>query len=227
MAAIRASARAAVESLQMHPVMFETAPASREDPRRALLDELAGCEIVVLLLGAEYGEPTERGVSAAEDEFKEATERGMPVIALIQEGVRSPEQEAFVRRVRGTWSDGRFAPKFKDARDVGLAIVAALSAWRERATTSEQQTAALERARALALGSGRAGQSHTGAKVRVVFIPIVSRPIMDAVMLGEQGFGDDLGMSARKSGLVRHDMALRQKLTVDGVEFETADPHGV
>ncbi len=65
------------DSLQMRPVMFETAPASGEDSRRALLDELGRCDVVVLLLGAEYGERTERGVSATEDEFNEAVARSI------------------------------------------------------------------------------------------------------------------------------------------------------
>jgi hypothetical protein len=226
MAAVRANARAAVESLGMRPVMFENAPASRQDSRRALLDALGGCDVVVLLLGAEYGERTERGVSATEDEFDEAVRRGIPVIALVQEATRSPEQADFVSRVRGTWGDGRFAPGFKDASDVGFAVVRALDAWRQRGTTDELQAAALDRARALAVGSGRAGQSHTGAKARVVLVPISGRRLIDAVMLGEPSLGDDLGMSVRKSGLVRHDMAMKQGLTADGVEFEAADSRG-
>jgi hypothetical protein len=226
MAAARAAARAAVQSLQMRPVMFETAPASRDDSRRALLDDLGRCDVVVLLLGAEYGERTERGVSATEDEFNEAVTRGIPVIALVQKAERSAEQDGFVARVRGMWSDGRFAPEFTDATDVGFAVVSALNAWRERGTTSEQQTAALERARGLALGSGRAGQSHSGAKVRVVFVPVGARVLMDAVMLGEAGLGDDIGMSLRTSGLVRHDMAMTQRLTTDGVEFEAGNSQG-
>lgn len=226
MAAIRAAARAALESLEMRAVMFETAPASREDSRRALLDELGRCDVALLLLGAEYGEPTERGVSATEDEFKEATSRGIPVIALVQQVPRSTEQDEFVSRVRGTWSEGRFAPEFKDAGDVGFAVVRALNAWRQRGATNENQSAALERARSLALGSGRAGQSHTGVKARVVIVPISSRPIMDAVMLGEASLEDELGMSVRTSGLVRHDMAMKQKLTADGVEFEAAESRG-
>jgi hypothetical protein len=226
MAAIRAAARAAAESLQMRPVMFETAPASRDDSRRALLDELAGCDAVLLLLGAEYGERTEQGVSATEDELNEAVRRGIPVIALVQQVARSPDQGAFVGRVRGTWSEGRFAPTFKDVNDVGFAVVAALNTWRQRGSTDQQQTAALERGRELALGSGRPGQSHTGAKARVVIVPILDQPIMDAVMLGEAGLGNDLGMCARMSGLVSHDMALREALTADGFEFETGAASG-
>jgi hypothetical protein len=226
MAMIRAAARAALESLEMRPVMFETAPASRDDSRRALLDELGRCDVVLLLLGAEYGEPTERGVSATEDEFNEAKSRGIPVIALVQQIPRSAEQDEFVARVRGTWSEGRFAPEFKDAGDVGFAVVRGLNAWRQRGATNESQSAALERARSLAMGSGRPGQSHTGAKARIVIVPISNRPIMDAVMLGETSLGDELGMSVRTSGLVRHDMAMTQKLTADGVEFESANSRG-
>jgi hypothetical protein len=193
----------------MRPVMFKTAPASREDSRRALLDELGRCDVVVLLLGGEYGERTERGVSATEDEFNEAVARSIPVIALVQNVERSSEQDAFVARVRGTWSDGRFAPEFTSAADVGFAVVSALNAWRQRGAGSEHQTAALERARTLALGSGRAGQSHSGSKVRVVFAPVAGRVLIDAVMLGEVGLADDLGMSIRASGPWAHDIYQR------------------
>jgi Domain of unknown function (DUF4062) len=226
MAAVRASARAAVDSLQMRPVMFETAPASRDDSRRALLDALGRCDVVVLLLGAEYGERTERGVSATEDEFNEAVTRGIPVIALVQKVERSVEQEQFVSRVRGTWSDGRFAPEFTDASDVGFAVVSALNAWRQGGATVEQQAAALQRARTLAVESDRAGQGGSGAKVRVVFVPVGGRELIDAVMFGEPTLGDDIGMRLRTSGLVRHDMAMTQQLTAEGVEFQAASARG-
>src|SRR5262245_29201535 len=69
MAAIRQAVRAAVESLDMRPVMFETEPARDEASRRALLDQVAGSDALILLLGAEYGEPVARGVSPTEEEF--------------------------------------------------------------------------------------------------------------------------------------------------------------
>jgi len=226
MAAVRESARAAVDSLQMRPVMFETAPASRDDSRRALLDELGRCDVVLLLLGTEYGERTERGVSATEDEFNEAVTRGIPVIALVQNVERSAEQEEFVARVRGTWSDGRFAPEFTDASDVGFAVVSALNAWRQGGASTEQQAAALQRSRTLAVGSDRAGQGGSGAKVRAVFVPVGERVLIDAVMFGEPTLGDDIGMGLRTSGLVRHDMAMTQQLTAEGVEFHAASTRG-
>jgi hypothetical protein len=224
MAQMRSAARAAIDSLQMRPVMFETVPASRNDSRRALLDELGDCDVCLLLLGAEYGEPTERGVSATEDEFNEAVSRAIPVIALVQDIAHTPEQQEFVRRVRGSWSDGRFAPTFKDATDVGFAVVRALNAWRQRGAMGELQAAVLERARTLAAGSDRHGLA--GAKARIVFVPVLGRPIMDATLLGERELADDLGMCARSSKLVSHDMALRHTIAKEGIEFEASAARG-
>jgi hypothetical protein len=84
MAAIRQAVRAAVDSLDVRPVMFETEPAHDEASRRALLDQVAKSDVVVLLLGAEYGEPVALGVSPTEEEFNEARERGIPVLALVR-----------------------------------------------------------------------------------------------------------------------------------------------
>jgi hypothetical protein len=128
MAGIRQAVRAAVDSLDMRPVMFEIEPARDEASRRALLDQVAACDVLVLLLGTEYGEPVGRGVSPTEEEFNEARERGIPVLALVQSVEREPAQEEFVRRVRGGWEQGLFAPEFKDASDAGFAAVRALNA---------------------------------------------------------------------------------------------------
>src|SRR5258708_5956401 len=82
---VRQAARRAVEALEMRPVMFETGAASAMDSRRTLLDRVASCDAVLLLLGAEYGEAGKRGVSPTEEEFNEARERGLPVLALVQD----------------------------------------------------------------------------------------------------------------------------------------------
>src|SRR3954454_10966111 len=99
MATIRAAARAAVESLDMRPVMFETQPARAEGSRRALLDQVGTCDALLLLVGAEYGEPGERGMSPTEEEFREARERNVDILALVQNGVdREPTQQEFLSR---------------------------------------------------------------------------------------------------------------------------------
>lgn len=108
MGAIRESARRAVESLDMVPVMFETGAAADDASRRALLDRLAECDAIVLLLGAEHGEPGARGISPTEEEFIEAGDRGIPVLALVQNVEREPAQEALAGpRRMGAWTAHR------------------------------------------------------------------------------------------------------------------------
>ena len=174
MAAIRQGGRSAVESLGMYPVMFETQPASDRNSRRALLDQIPSCDAYLLLLGAEYGEPGQSGVSPTEEEFEEALRSGLPILGLVQEGVdREPRQQEFVSRVRGTWEEGRFAPTFTNSTDVVTAVVSALNGWRNRVPDAAQREAAVERVRELARGSDRQGMTPGGAKLRTVVVPLV------------------------------------------------------
>lgn len=216
MAAIRTAARQAIESLGMRPVMFETAPASAQNSRRVLLDDLSACDALILLLGAEYGEQGERGMSPTEEEFDHAVREGIPVIALVQEGVsREPAQEEFIKRVRGSWEQGRFAPTFRDAADVGFAVVKALNDWRSSAPAADRIQAA--EARAVHLAEGRqSGGWPGGSKMRVVAVPAISRPLLDAVALTDAGdLLDDLAGAARTSRLVTNAMAIDASVEPD------------
>jgi hypothetical protein len=96
LAAARAAAKEAVESLRMQPSMAESAGASAETPRRALLGDVAAADIFLLLLGGRYGEVGQSGTSPTDDEFNEAVRLGKPIVALVQNCEREPNQEAFV-----------------------------------------------------------------------------------------------------------------------------------
>src|SRR4051812_7855290 len=210
MGAIRQAARTAVESLGMRPVMFETTGASDQNSRRLLLDRIPKCDALLLLLGAEYGESGERGMSPTEEEFDEAQRAGVPVLALVQEGVdREPAQQAFVQRVRGTWEVGRFAPSFTDASDVMPAVVRTLNERRSAAPSAEHARAAEERALELARGPERQGEMQSGSKLRVVAVPLAARPLLDAVSLSDaDALIDDVIGAARASRLVSNAMAV-------------------
>jgi hypothetical protein len=84
MAAIRTATRAAVESLDMRPVMFETQPASTEGSRRALLDQVGRGDALLLLVGAEYGEPGDRARRSSRP----------PIVWRAQHDRRSPRHGA-------------------------------------------------------------------------------------------------------------------------------------
>jgi hypothetical protein len=104
--AFRQAARDAIDSLGMRPVMFETEPPSAQDSRRALLDRIP-CDALLLILGAEYGEPAARGVSPTEEEFQEAVHHGVPVLAIVQEGVEREPAQLEVHQPRPRYLGGR------------------------------------------------------------------------------------------------------------------------
>lgn len=207
MGQMRAQARAAIESLGMRPVMAETEPAAASDPLRTLLDRISDCDALILLLGAEYGEPGGGGTSPVEEEFDQAVRNGVPVLVLEQEAVtRAEEQQAFVGRVRGNWEQGNFTARFQGPDDVGLKVVAALNAWREGRTQAGGDQARHERVRELAQ-AGRAN-SYEGPKLRVVLVPSRDLGLLDAVLLGDSSLPEAIGTAARASGLISNQFGL-------------------
>ena len=68
-------------------------------------------DIVVLLLGAQYGDPQESGRSATHEEYREARE-GKRVLGFVQEGIdREPKQKELVREVQD-WGGGIYTESF-------------------------------------------------------------------------------------------------------------------
>jgi len=214
MASFREAARDAIDSLGMRPVMFETEPASTQDSRRALLDRIPHCDALLLILGAEYGEPAARSVSPTEEEFQEAVRHGIPVLAIVQEGVeRGRAQQEFINRVRGTWEKGRFAPGFSDRNDVMRAAVKALNEWRQRGPGEQRRAEAAQVALQLAAGDDRPGtMTSSGSLLRVVLVPLISGLLLDAVALEDPALADDLAGAARASRLVTNAMAIETEI---------------
>jgi hypothetical protein len=226
MAAIRGAARAAVESLDMRPVMFETQPASAEGSRRALLDEVGRCDALLLLVGAEYGEPGERSISPTEEEFQQARDLGIDVLVLVQESVdREPAQQEFLARVRGTWEQGNFTANFTGSGDVALAAVKTLNAWQRGRAGADPTPAAVERALELARGDERRGMIHGGSKLRVVATPVLNGPLIGAVELADRSrLLDALSGAARASGLVPQSMGIETSVEADRLRLTAQGP---
>jgi hypothetical protein len=225
---VRQAVKQGVESLDMVPVMFETAGASERASRAELLDKVVGSDVLLLSFGAQYGETGESGFSPTEDEFNAAREHGRPVLTIVQEGVeREPAQEAFVGRVRGTWERGAFAPGFRTPEEAPLAAVRALNGWRNRKPAGEQRQATEARALELARGHESPNVVHSRSTLRVVAAPLVARPLLDAVALDEAGLRDRLASLARDAGLVSNAMGLEESgIDPEGTVAQLSGPNG-
>lgn len=120
-----------VESIGIEAVMFENRPAADAPSRETLFEHIAKSDVFLLVLGSRYGERLESGMSATEEEFQEAERLGKPVLVLLLAGDRDPEQQQFVRRVRGSWTVGHFVPQFQEPDEAGYAAIRALRWLRE------------------------------------------------------------------------------------------------
>jgi hypothetical protein len=189
--------------------MAETAPASPDASRQALLPLVEQADAVVLILGSRYGYVTESGRSPTEDEFRHATSLGKPVFAFVRKGVeREPEQEEFVARVGGGWEHGAFTGFFTTPGELSLGVVKALSAYGEQVRDGDRIPEARERASSLAAGDGRQDNPGSNA-VRIALVPVGTSNMIDALLLEDGTLGD------KAAGLVRHHGLVPQAAGID------------
>lgn len=214
---VRERAAEGVERVGMHPVRSERLSASSDSPKRALLDQIGKADIYLLLIGKRYGETQP---SPTEQEYEEAMRLRKPILILVQEGRRDPEQEAFLIRVRSGWEGGVLSGTFSTSDDVAAAVAAALG--RYQAGIAEDAPSARGRARELASGTNRHGAS-SGVAARVVFVPLRQTTLLDPEALDAPSLGDDLAAALRETGVVSQRIGLNAQVTGAGVHLQGTD----
>lgn len=121
----RDAAARACQTLKHQPLRAEDFGATAGTPQQVCLAGVRAAEVVVLLLGAKYGEPQSSGLSATHEEFHEARDRSR-VLAFVQQGVsREPRQDEFVREVQG-WGAGLYTASFNTPDELRDAVIEAL-----------------------------------------------------------------------------------------------------
>lgn len=122
----RKAVRRSIETLRYEAVMAEDFGAQPNSPQVACLQGLRTADVMVLILGEEYGAvQAGSGFSATHEEYREARET-KPILAFVQEGTKpGPEQSGFIAEVQG-WEGGLFRGGFTDAEDLQASIIRAL-----------------------------------------------------------------------------------------------------
>ena len=113
----REAARSAIETLGLQAVMAEEFGASPNAPRAECLAAVRDADVMILILGAEYGDLQASGLSATHEEYREARE-SIPVLAFVHQGSsRAGDQARFVDEVRG-WESGHYTGSFTAAAEL-------------------------------------------------------------------------------------------------------------
>ena len=122
---LREAARDAVETARFTPTMAEDFGARTTTPQVTCLQGVREADVVVLILGARYGDEQPSGVSATHEEWHEAKDT-KPVLVFVEEGVdREPRQAALIDEVQ-KWASGRFRAGFRSPRELRIKVGQAL-----------------------------------------------------------------------------------------------------
>lgn len=156
----RDASRSAIETLGLEAVMAEDFGASPDSARTACLAAARSAEVMVLILGEDYGRPQASGFSATHEEYREARE-STPVLAFVFAGTTpSGRQADFVREVQ-EWEGGQLSASFRDAEDLRDEVMRALYELRGREETMPVDSDSLnERAGALLPGQSFGGTAQ-------------------------------------------------------------------
>ncbi len=121
----RKSAKAAIQSLSMQPIMAEDFSAKPYSPKTACSEGVSNSDVYLGILGQSYGFITNSGISVTEEEFNKAREIGIPILWFIMDCERDSEQDEFVKRIKD-YEEGYFISSFNSTTDLVTEITKAL-----------------------------------------------------------------------------------------------------
>lgn len=129
-AEFRNAAKDAIEALGHEPVVMEVTHYSAADPPRAeCFAQIEDSDVVVMLLGARYGEPQQSDKSATHEEWEHACSNNKPVLTFVEDledgDEREVRQQEFLETIGG-WEEGSFWWSYSTSAGLVTAIVKAL-----------------------------------------------------------------------------------------------------
>lgn len=228
-AAERDTARAAVSSLRLQPVMAEDFGAQPYSPQIACLEGVRSSDVYLGVFGSRYGSRTASGKSATEEEFDEALARGVPILCFVQSGEKEPELEAFLQRVR-QYETGFLVARFTTPAELTLGVVQALNDQFGRpgvATIDATGASALfERYRWGGLPDPRGAPRHHTWLGTVAVPERQGESYLSYLEFGREQFRDQVLQPALfgTTAIFRHASGTQAREEADALVFEQIDP---
>lgn len=181
---IRDAAASGIDHAGCEPVRAEDFPAAGTAPRTACLDGVASCDGVVLILGARYGVPTAVGISATEEEYREAVQRKIPVLPFLEDGEREPRQAEFVRALE-QYVGGHWRKTFRTAEELTPLVEQAVRQAMPRGADGAEKMAEQHIASALA---NRPPKAQGIVWLQAVWTPLREEEVLDPTQFTSADF---------------------------------------
>lgn len=108
------------------PILYEDEPSMLKAAPQGYLNDLAKCQIYLMIIGSEYGTRF-RGLCATHHEYHFAQKRAMPILACIRgdnQTQRDPATKDFIAEIR---DDGHKYHRFLDLRNLQRVVLNCLA----------------------------------------------------------------------------------------------------
>ncbi len=144
---LRGAACSAIKTLGHEALQAEDLIASSMSAQVACLNEVRSADVMILILGEEYGSQQASGLSATHEEYCEARKASKPVLAFVEEGISPTTLQAhFIEEVQN-WEQGLYTGYFRSASDLEKRVIRALHKHiLDQATATVDEEELLERA---------------------------------------------------------------------------------
>lgn len=204
----RAAAKKAIDLLQHTPRMSESFGAQPHSSETACMAEIQDADVVVLILGADYGFETPSGESVTQLEYRRARALNKPVLAFLQTVETSGKQQAFRQEV-SDYVDGLFRESFSTEGELYEAVIKAIHLLKQRQSSPPEQQF-LDRLNARDRESPF-GRSAQGPVLEFTFYP---HPVVRGALRAQDKQRDSLyfemcqaGLCELSAGFAKHDTA--------------------
>ena len=107
----REAAKRGIVNAGGEPVLVEDFPSMALSPRNACLDGVASCDIFVAIVGSRGGSVSPSGRLVVEEEYEEALQKKLQIIAFIQNTKIDESAERLAGKISG-YVEGRFRKTF-------------------------------------------------------------------------------------------------------------------
>jgi hypothetical protein len=195
MGSTRAVAKEAVATLRHQPIMAEDFGAQPTSPQIACLTGLRQSDLVVLILGEHYGVTQPSGISATQEEYREA-KGNKPVIAFVREGISpDPQQAAFIKEVQ-SWEGGLFRGSFTTDSDLKIALTRALHDYDLATAIGPVDKEELIRRAKLLLPKERRGYISTGASLNLAVAGAPFQSVLRPIEIEDPNLADAIHQEA-------------------------------
>lgn len=221
----RDAARRAVTTLRNEAIMAEDFGAQPNSSQIACLQGVRSADVVVLILGADYGfVPSGSTISATHQEYREARET-RPILAFIQQGIDpQPEQKAFIDEVQA-WEGGLFRSSFNDAAELQDGITRALHDFTlANAVGPVDQDRLISQAAALILPERHSQNSTTALEMAIVGGP--SQRILRPLQMEDPALSEQLEQSALYGENRLFDRTKGSIVNLDGADLLVSQERG-